>query len=458
MTVKPLTPLSASIAQSIQALTVEGFKSIDSERGIEIRPLTILAGANSAGKSSTIQPLLLLKQTLEAPYDPGPLLLNGPNVEFTSVSQFLCKSRLDSDPGTFAFGLEVGFDNRKYLQCKLHFRKATATPIELGQQDLRVVGHEFTGGQSEFRPGTTELADSPYREMLSGMRWAEEKPLFVRTLRNRCFLDTIVTPDRDGPARSYLLIQSGLTACESVVTRVIHVPGLRGNPRRNYPLTAVGDRFPGTFEAYVASVIAAWQRAGNEQFITQLGTDLRELGLTWKVHAHAVDDTQVELRVGRLPKATRDDGNDLVSIADVGFGVSQTLPVVVALLTAQHGQLVYIEQPEIHLHPRAQIAMASLLARAAKRGVRVVIETHSSLLLLGVQRLVADETLDPKLVKLHWFKRDETTGITDITSAELDPAGAFGDWPEDFDDVTLTAQQQYLDAAEKKLAHEPQEG
>src|SRR5437763_1310294 len=64
---------------------VAGYKSIVDEQRIEIRPLTILAGANSSGKSSIIQPLLLLKQTLEAAYDPGALLLNGPNVKFTSA-------------------------------------------------------------------------------------------------------------------------------------------------------------------------------------------------------------------------------------------------------------------------------------------------------------------------------------------------------------------------------------
>ena len=73
----------------ITALTVRGFKSIHDETTIQIRPLTVLAGANSSGKSSMIQPLLLLKQTLESPYDPGPLLLNGPNVKFTEVKQLV---------------------------------------------------------------------------------------------------------------------------------------------------------------------------------------------------------------------------------------------------------------------------------------------------------------------------------------------------------------------------------
>src|SRR5436190_24354198 len=73
---------------AITSLSISGFKSIVDEQTIEVRPLTLLASANSSGKSSMMQPLLLLKQTLEAPYDPGPLLLNGPNVKFTSISQF----------------------------------------------------------------------------------------------------------------------------------------------------------------------------------------------------------------------------------------------------------------------------------------------------------------------------------------------------------------------------------
>ena len=74
--------------QGFTALSVSGFKSLRKESRIEIRPLTILAGANSSGKSSMMQPLLLLKQTLEASYDPGLLLLNGPNAKFTSVNEF----------------------------------------------------------------------------------------------------------------------------------------------------------------------------------------------------------------------------------------------------------------------------------------------------------------------------------------------------------------------------------
>ncbi len=141
----------------------------------------------------------------------------------------------------------------------------------------------------------------------------------------------------------------------------------------------------------------------------------------------------------------------MVSIADVGFSASQVLPVLVALIAAKPGQLVYLEHPEMHLHSRAQVALAQVLADAAKRGVHVVAETHSSLLLLAIQTLVAKEKLSPELVKLHWFTRGEN-GATKIDTADLDEAGAYGDWPEDFDDVDLKAQNRYIKAAQSCLA------
>ena len=155
--------------------------------------------------------------------------------------------------------------------------------------------------------------------------------------------------------------------------------------------------------------------------------------------------------VGRFIHGTNGNSNDLVSIADVGFGISQILPVIVALLTAQPGQLVYIEQPEIHLHPKAQTAMAQILADAANRGVKVVAETHSSLLLLGIQSLVAEGKLSPDKVKLHWFKRRPGDGVTEVSSADLDKAGAFGDWPEDFSSAEMDADTRYIHAAEARL-------
>jgi predicted ATPase len=201
----------------------------------------------------------------------------------------------------------------------------------------------------------------------------------------------------------------------------------------------------------VASVIAGWQGNGSKTQAEKLGKALENMGLTWKVKAGSVNDTEVELKVGRLPHSTRGGAHDLVNIADVGFGVSQSLPVVVALLAAHPGQLVYLEQPEIHLHPLAQRRLAGILKDAVNRGVIAVVETHSALLLREVQTLIAKKELRKEDVALHWFMRD-AHGETTVQTAELDDNGAYGDWPEDFDKTELEAEREYLDIVEAKGA------
>ncbi|OHB68184.1 MAG: hypothetical protein A2Y77_13590 [Planctomycetes bacterium RBG_13_62_9] len=103
------------------------------------------------------------------------------------------------------------------------------------------------------------------------------------------------------------------------------------------------------------------------------------------------------------------------------------------------------------MHPRAQRRLAHILADAANRGVTVVAETHSSLLLKEVQTIVARGELATDKVKLHWVQRQED-GHTVVRPTDLDENGAYGDWPEDFDEVELDAEKAYLDAVEEKKA------
>src|SRR4028119_544315 len=89
------------LVQGITGISVSGYKSLYEECSIEVRPLTILAGANSSGKSSIMQPLLLMKQTLEASYDPGALLIYGSHIQFTLAAQFLSQLSLTRKSDSF---------------------------------------------------------------------------------------------------------------------------------------------------------------------------------------------------------------------------------------------------------------------------------------------------------------------------------------------------------------------
>jgi predicted ATPase len=422
----------------ITRISVSGFKSIADEQSIEVRPLTILAGANSSGKSSIMQPLLLLKQTLEASYDPGALRLDGPNVRFTSADQFLSNVGRGKRTDVFSVGVEAG--DRGSLTT--YFRKRPGKSIEVQKSIFIIDGHKEVV-RADMSSGEIRL--NFRANFLATLAKAFDEEPEMAVTRDRFLLRFRLSFSdgwqSDEPANEGEEI-------EPHIRETIHIPGLRGNPERTYVVAAVGGTFPGTFENYVASVIAKWQAEDDTDNLEGVSQDLKELGLTWKVSATPLNDTQVELQVARMPQGSKSKTSDMVSIADVGFGVSQTLPVVVALREAKPGQLVYLEQPEIHLHPRAQTAMAKVLADAARRGVHVVAETHSALLILGVQTLVAEGKLAPELVKLHWFER--RGGMTKVRSADFDEAGSFGDWPEDFADIVLEAQGKYLDAVEAR--------
>jgi AAA domain, putative AbiEii toxin, Type IV TA system len=423
----------------ISEIAVCGYKSIYEECQIEVRSLTILAGANSSGKSSIMQPLLLMKQTLEAPYDPGGLKLDGPNVKFTSAEQIL--SKLSPEKYNDEFYVRVNLERDNFL--KSVFSKQPKPGIRIVKaiycfpdSDKIITIYPGMRHQEVIDVLPEDLAEN-YYTLLDNI---EEKPPLWRVSNVRCFLDL-----RLGESQldsSHLAINF-----QKHIRQIIHVPGSRGNPERTYNIAAFGSEFTGIFENYVASIVNYWQETKDDRLI-KLGQALECLGLNWKVAARQINDVQIELLVGRLSRPGLT--SDMLSIADVGFGVSQTLPVLVALLVAEPGQLVYLEQPEIHLHPRAQAALAEILVDAANRGVRVVLETHSELLLLAVQSLVAEGKMLPDLVKLHWFKRRDD-GATEVSSADLDETGAFGEWPEDFGDVSLHLENRYLDAAEAVL-------
>jgi hypothetical protein len=438
--------LQRSRNEGICAISVRGYKSLANEGRIEVRPLTILAGANSSGKSSIMQPLLLMKQTLEASIDPGPLLLNGPNVRFTSVNEFVSRRR--NMDNTFSFEIETP----KQVRHKITFLVENDQSLAIRDMITEVMGerslHLAPGQESNYL--VQALAEFFPR---SRREYWERDGFKLVVSRDRCFLSVAYTLQYETDDYAPLPIPSGesyfplphvLPFVE--LRRLLHVPGHRGSPQRVYEKTAADRVFPGTFERHTATIIAGWQRHRDPR-LQQLEHGLGDLGLTSEVWAQLVDDTQVELRIGRLPD-TRTAGADLVNIADVGFGVSQVLPVLVALLVAEEGQLVYVEQPELHLHPRAQYGLARVMAQAAKRGAKLVVETHSSLFLLQIRTLIANGDIDPGLVKLHWFSRDPSDGTTLIRSADLDTVGTFGDWPEDFGDVEMLAEGAYLDAVE----------
>jgi predicted ATPase len=119
---------------------------------------------------------------------------------------------------------------------------------------------------------------------------------------------------------------------------------------------------------------------------------------------------------------------------NVGFGLTYTLPILVAVLSSKPGALILLENPEAHLHPKGQALMGELFARAAAAGIQMVVESHSDHVLNGIRVAVRQERVAPEKVTIHFFGRDENTGEHMLISPQIDQDGRISEWPEHFFD------------------------
>jgi predicted ATPase len=439
-------------SSGIQEITVKNYKSI-LNGNIEIRPITILAGSNSSGKSSMIQPLLLLKQTLETPEQQSGMLLSGANVSLTGCEQIRSKIHNASEQ------LQIGIKT-KYLNLT-----STFTPID---HFLTLIesSFEYTHNKLQFDV-TEDMADSDIRKIMERcyqqfqLGSIPDGVLFKLT-QDHCFFN--ITPYQQ-PSNNLFLMSAyrPASSINTEIMRIIHIPGLRNeaHARSHWraPISQSSNKdetyylFAGTFPTYLASLIEMWKNKNNGQY-EQLTQYVCEIGLTPKISTRKINDSYLEIVVGWDPSKPDPDETDMVNIADVGIGVSQVLPILAALIVANPGQIVYIEQSAVHLHPKSLIALSKVIVDAAKRGIKVIVETHSALLLLAVQVAIASNQKSDFASSdtiLYWFTKD-ANGATQITKGEMDKNGAYGDWPEDFSAITLQLQYDYMDAIRQKMS------
>ncbi len=424
----------------IEEIRVQGYKSLV-DATLHVRPLTLLAGTNSSGKSSIMQPLLLIKQTIEAPYQPaGALVLSGAHMQAETAGELVSKIGAKRAKN---FSVSItGFGRHLYKMLPSHL----ALYYEVKDEQFIIEKQAMLLNGENLQITEDDTWDDIKGQFSDKVQKNYKKHGIEHGFVNQmdAFLSLFLADKND------IIDAWEADSFRNGIGQIIHVPGLRGAPKRSYftaSLSRARNQIEGTFDIYTASTINQWQQQNNTEALAQLNDSLQRLGLTNSVTAKVKNANEVELSVNRLPSTskTKPRKADMVNIADVGIGVSQVLPILVALIAAQEGQIVYVEQPELHLHPRAQVAMGELLAEAANRGVRVIVETHSSLLLLTVQTLIAQGKIANTDVGLHWFTRN-AKGASQVQYVQPDEDGAYGEWPEDFSDIELKAQDAYLTA------------
>lgn len=349
---------------------------------LPVAPLTLLSGTNAAGKSSVLQALVLLHQTIGEHEWSTRLMLNGRTLRLGTVLDVI---------------------------DELHGRKRFEVSLADG-------GHSIRWG-------------------LRGER--EEMSLAVESLEidgdivtEPSALRHLIPPDRGGFARRAVERLRDLT----------YITAERLGPREVYPLEdRQVARVVGPRGEHTASVLFRGRDDLVRDVLRLPDASPRLLAQVQRHMQRFFPDCR--LAVNSVPGANAVTLG-LATAADtrlhrpmhVGFGLTQILPIVVAALTTGTGGILLIENPEVHLHPAGQAQIGGFLAEVAASGVQVILETHSDHVLNGIRRAVRAQVFDsPGDVALHFF-RDRSRYADQVVSPSIDEDGNLDCWPEGFFD------------------------
>lgn len=504
----------------LTSLTIENFKGIAAPQRIDFAPLTLLFGANSAGKSTVLQALAYLHELFEhgsadvtrtelggAAIDLGGfsrLVHNhdlarsvGLRVEFTTLAGLDRFGRhldlfddLDDDiesawislhivhrttPATseaVVWSVEIGVNGIDEPLVMLHDPQDVLDKQTLGCSIATInLDHPTIAALAEVVRTRWQAAAFMTGTVAAGIEGvpAEEQPTdgwgfdgrvmpwFLLSSRRRGALPSTYEPlhvlsddDENADAieevRAFLeMVMLGTTAqLASELRNALYIGPLRAVPERSRLFTGGGPRRPSW-----ADGLAAWELllAGQETRIEQTNHWLRRLDAGCQVVVQQLFDTRSsaeELSRGDVDKTVRrlllDTGRGALALpSEVGAGISQVVPVVVAALEARAG-LTLIEQPELHIHPRLQTDLGDLFIVASARR-QFLIETHSEHLILRALRRIRETSAnelsdgDPPFSpdKLSVIYVEATKTGSTFKQLRVDQTGEFVDrWPHGF--------------------------
>jgi len=397
-------------------LSVENYKSIAKKGSINIPGLTIIAGVNSSGKSSFMQPFLILKQTIENNTDADYLVLDGENTNLTECDQLIyTKSKIKAF--SIYFSSNKGPSNIKEVQTTFTYHKnngflSTSTTINYKDDDQIVMKRNMASDKVDEVIKQIKQKDIIFNKVYNNFKELDSDSSFTLVhsiINDKPFLSLNVSFKRNKGDSVSITSDQGFTfnpngKIKKFIKNLIHIPGIRSNPKREYKLEFFNKTYQGKFDKYTATIIHKWITSKNKEKLNTLIALISDLGLASNISTTKVNESSVAIKVSRTLNSDIDDNVDLT---DVGFGLSQILPVLVALIESKDDNVIYIEQPEIHLHPKAQFKLAKIFCDFVKKGKKIIVETHSSIFIRGLQIEVAEKTLDKKFFSLNWFSQDK---------------------------------------------------
>lgn len=410
--------------------------------------ITGIFGTNSSGKTSLLQFLLLMKQTKDATDRGISLELNGDLVKLGTIKDAIHKH-----------------DENRSIELEMSF--ALAAPLTLsdpsGKKSAIIAKDTALSLQTEVAivnqaPASKRLTYQLGQQLFELVpRGGNDQNFELRTRRvggSGSDFNFVRNPGRawhpPGPIKSYAFPDQARTyyqnagfladleaSYEAELNQLFYLGPLRVYPERDYlwarsKPTDVGQRGEKAIDAILAATTTGERRnlkhkSKQMPFQEMIAYWLREMGL---IESFTVDEIRAGSNRWQALVTTR-KGASQVLLTDVGFGVSQVLPVITLLQYVPEGSTVILEQPEIHLHPLAQAALADVVLQAAThRKLQVILESHSEHLLLRLQRRIAEEEISSDDVKLYFC--DAPSGVSQLTPLDLDLFGSIKNWPHKF--------------------------
>ena len=222
-----------------------------------------------------------------------------------------------------------------------------------------------------------------------------------------------------------------IDSLEILFDRILYLGPLRDNPRPHYNWTGKPPEGVGRHGEEMVSALFS-SRLQSSDLDEHVPKWLRSLGLIDSYRLAPVPRSQKDYEF----LVTKHKGGPEVRLTDVGFGVSQVLPVLILCYYAPEGSILILEQPEAHLHPKVQSELADVLIDAVKnRDLQIIVESHSEHLIHRLMRRTAEEQLSVRDTALYFCQIND--GVSEIEPLQVDEYGNIDNWPQEFfGDVT----------------------
>ena len=400
-------------------VTVENYRCLREPQHARLAPLTLLVGDNSTGKTSFLALVRALWDTAfgdglpdfkDDPYDLGSFdeiassggSPNGSTAAFTAGFRVPTPSASPRrTPNPPAFGFRAEFVKKASAPFPMTRRLEGAS--HWIESSMRSDRHRLKFGN--LRDGT-DIASNHVQRLWRNQDGSSFMPLGIvpSALRYALFAERGRSQVPEADRKGLLRLSRSL---RTNVRRPFASAPVRSRPRRSYDPAAPrrdseGDYVP----MYLAHVLrtdrSRWQEL--KQAIDDFG---RRAGLFEAIRVRQLgkhDGDPFQIQVQRLASEPTAHFHNLV---DVGYGVSQVLPIVTELFRSRGNQILLLQQPEVHLHPSAQAALGSLFCQAAAEGRQLIVETHSDHLIDRVRMDIRDSAtkLRPDDVSLLFFER-----------------------------------------------------